>query len=153
LFYIPRTKRNKLRKSKKRKPYRFKGEDFENANGKLSLRRSFFLPSFRLPRKSLTDRYKKFSASLPPFLYKKKGLRKNRYFKNPKFGSKLLFYSRKMRNKVGRICDLLSFASRPYNFRPYQKFQKELPFKKVPVLVQAIKYFAKKFHPRRRTRK
>ena len=58
-----------------------------------------------------------------------------------------------MKNKAGRICNLLSFASRPYNFRPYQKFQKELPLKKISILVQAIKYFAKKFHPRSRTRK
>jgi len=61
LFYIPKTKRNKPRNPKKRKP---------------SLRRYFFLPPFLSQRKSLTNRYKKFFNFLPPVLYKKKGIRK-----------------------------------------------------------------------------
>jgi hypothetical protein len=153
LFYIPKTKRNKHRKTKKRKPYLLKRVHSKNVNGKLSLRRSFFLPPFLPLRKSLTERYKKFFNSLPLLLYKKKDLRKKRSLKKPKFGSKRLFFYRKRRNKVTLMRNLLSFASRPLNFRPYQKFQKKVPFKKLTFFLQAIKYRVKKFRRSCRARK
>lgn len=139
LFYIPKTKRNKPKNPKKRKP---------------SLRRSFFLPPFLSQRKSLTNRYKKFFYFLPPVIYKKKGIRKTLWskksrfhskwrLKNPKFVSKRLMYSRffrKIRKKEGLIRELFSFALRSSNFGPYQKFQKKRPF-----IFRAIQYFYKKF--------
>jgi hypothetical protein len=159
LFYIPKTKRNKTRNPKKRKPYLLKGVHSKNAKGKPSLRRSFFLPPFFSQRKSLTDRYKKFFNFLPPVLYKKKGMRKKLRFKNPRFhsgrrlknpkvGNKQLLYSRyfrKLRKKGGLIRELLPLAS---NFGPYPKFQKKKPF-----ILRAIQYKYKKFRRSRSTGK
>ena len=129
LFCIP--KRNKPLNRKKIKPYLVKIARPKNVKGKSSLRRSFFLPSFLFRRKSLTERDKKFFTFLPRALYKKKGMRKTLWFKNPKFDSKRLLCSswfRKIRKKGGLIPELVPVASRFSNLWPRQTSQKTGPF-------------------------